>query len=410
MPHATRRSFPGFRPVRLCLSGLLFGVLSASAWAAPTLREAMEHAWERASQVHVAAGRRVEVEASRTVADSWFPEPPAIGLAEKSDRFNRNAGEREREIELALPLWLPGQRDARLALAAKDAADADADLAAARLDIAGELRAAIRDLATARSELDIVGERLETAEKLAANVARREKAGDLARTDLLLTREETLSAKSALAEARNRERQAFERYRFLTGLEHLPVDIAEDIVPPGTMRHPRLRLAETTLERARAGMQVAREDRRSPPELSIGVRQARGDFAAPNTNTVRIGIRIPFATAARNAPKIAAANAELIRAEAGLRQIVAGLDAEQRAAQAGLENAEAVHQAAQARAGLAAERLALQEKAFTLGELGLTEYMWVRAAANEARLEFLRAVHALAAARAQVNQSRGIMP
>lgn len=410
MPQPTRRAFQDRHPVRDCIGGLLFAIACTPAWADPTLHEAIDRAWERAAQVHVAAARHTEAEASRAVADSWFPESPSIGLAEKSDRFNRNLGDHEREIELALPLWLPGQRDARQAFAAKDAADAEAALGAARLAVAGELRAAIRDLAVARAELEIAAERLATAGKLETDVARREKAGDLARTDLLLTREETLAAQSALAEARTRERQAFERYRFLTGLDHLPVDSAEKVIPPEATRHPRLRMAETAVERARAEMQVAREERRDPPELSLGVQQARSDFAAPNANTVRIGIRIPFATAARNAPKIAAANSALIRAEAGLRQVAAELEAGQREAQAALENAEAVHQAAQARAGLAAERRALQEKAFTLGELGLAEFMRVRAAASEARLEFLRATHALAAARARINQARGILP
>lgn len=398
-------------PLRLYLgSALLFGAVSTAAWAEPTLRDALGRAWERAAQMRSAEARRFEAEASQVVADSWFPQPPSIGMAEKNDRLNKNRGDREREVELALPLWLPNQRAAQQEFAAKDAADAEAALGAARLRVAGELRVAIWDLAAAKAESEIVGERRVTAEKLQAEVARREKAGDLARTDLLLTQEETLAAQSALAEARTRERLALERYRFLTGLDRLPVKIDEEVAAAGETQHPRLRLAEAAAERARAEMHVAREDRRSPPELSLGVVQARDDFAAANVNTVRIGIRIPFATEARNAPKIAAANSGLIRAEAELRQIMAELESEQRQSQAALENAAAIHQAAQARAGLAAERLALQEKAFTLGELGLAEFMRVRASASEARLELLRATYALSAARARVNQARGILP
>jgi outer membrane protein TolC len=389
---------------------LLFGAVSTAAWAEPTLRDALDRAWERAAQMRSAEARRFEAEASQVVADSWFPQPPSIGMAEKNDRLNKNRGDREREVELALPLWLPNQRAAQQAFAAKDAADAEAALGAARLRVAGELRVAIWDLAAAKAESEIVGERRVTAEKLQAEVARREKAGDLARTDLLLTQEETLAAQSALAEARTRERLALERYRFLTGLDRLPVKIDEEVAAAGETQHPRLRLAEAAAERARAEMHVAREDRRSPPELSLGVVQSRDDFAAANVNTVRIGIRIPFATEARNAPKIAAANSGLIRAEAELRQIMAEIESEQRQSQAALENAAAIHQAAQARAGLAAERLALQEKAFTLGELGLAEFMRVRASASEARLELLRATYALSAARARVNQARGILP
>lgn len=386
------------------------GVLPLQAWADPTLREALDRAWKRATQVRVAESRRGEAEASQAIADSWLPEPPSIGLAEKNDRLNKNNGIRERELELALPLWLPGQRDARQAFAAKDAADAEAAVAAARLAIAGDLRTAIWSVASTRSEREIARERLTTAEKLEADVARREKAGDLARTDLLLTKEETLAAKSALAETGTRERQALERYRVLTGLDHLPTPIEEAVAPLTTVEHPRLRLAQAAVDRARAEMQVVREDRRNPPELSIGMLQTRDTFAGPENTTVRIGIRIPFASEARNAPKIAAANSGLIRAEAEYHQVAAEVAAEQREAQAALDNAEAVHQAAQARAELASERQKLQEKAFALGELGLAEFMRVRAAANEAQLELLRATHALAAARARINQARGILP
>ncbi len=395
---------------RVFAGGLLLAILPLHAWADPTLREALDRAWERATQVRAAEARRGEAEASQAIADAWFPEPPSLGLAEKNDRLNKNNGVREREVELALPLWLPGQRDARQAFAAKDAADAEAAVAAARLAIAGDLRTSIWNVASARSEQEIARERLATAEKLEADIARREKAGDLARTDLLLAKEETLAAKSAMAEAGTRERQAWERYRVLTGLDRLPTPIEETIASSQTVEHPRLRLAQATVERARAEMQVAREDRRNPPELSFGVVQSRDAFDASNVNTVRVGIRIPFASEARNAPKIAVANSGLIRAEAEYRQVAAELDSEQREAQVALDNAEAVHQAAQVRAGLASERLALQDKAFALGELGLAEFMRVRAAANEARLDLLRATNALAAARARINQARGILP
>jgi len=398
------------RLARFWVGGLLLGVPPLHAWADPTLREALDRAWERATHVRVAEARRGEAEASQAIADSWLPEPPSLGLAEKNDRLNKNDGNREREVELTLPLWLPGQRDARRAFATKDAAEAEAAVAAARLAIAGDLRAMIWNVATARSEQEIARERLATAQKLEAEIARRERAGDLARTDLLLTKEETLAAMNALTEAGTRERQAFERYRVLTGLDRLPVSFEEAVAPWAAVGHPRLRLAQAAVERARAEMQVAREDRRNAPELSIAMLRARDAFAGPENNTVRIGIRIPFASEARNAPKVAAANSVLIRAEAEYRQVVAEVDSEQRDAQAALENADAIYQTAKTRAGLASERRALQEKAFALGELGLAEFMRVRAAANEARLEMLRATHALAAARARINQARGILP
>ncbi len=392
------------------LSILVLGLISTPSWADTTLHEALDKAWERAVRARVAESRRAEVNASRTLANSWFAEPPTMGLSEKSDRFNSSSGAREREFELALPLWLPGQRAAREAFASRDAADAEAGLAAARLALAGELRATVWNLAAARVESSIATERLTTAEKLEADVMRRHKAGDLARTDLLLTQEETLAAKGSVAKARTRERQALGRLLVLTGLDSMPSAIDETVATLSADFHPHLKLAQATVERARAEMQVTREDRRNPPELSIGVVQMRDAFAAPSHNSVRIGVRVPFDTEARNAPKLASANAALIKAEAELRQTMAEIETGQREAQSALDNAELAYQVAQSRAALGGERLTLQEKAFSLGELGLAEFIRVSTAANESRLELLLARYALGAARAQLNQARGILP
>ena len=392
------------------LSMCWLSLVCVPAWAGTTLREAVDQAWERAVAARVAESRRAEADASRAVADSWFAEPPSIGLAEKSDRFNNNRGLRERELDVALPLWLPGQRAAREGFAARDAADAQAGLAAARLALAGDVRAAVWNLAAAQAELDIAAERLATAEKLEIDVARRQMAGDLARTDLLLAQEETLTAQGALTEARTRQRQAMGRLQVLTGLDSMPSSIDETVSPEANAMHPRAALAQASVELARANLEVAQADRRNPPELSIGVVQTRDDFAAPSYKTVRLGLRFPLGTDARNAPKLAVANSVVIKAEAELQQTLSEIEIEQQSAQLALENAQSLYRSAQTRATLAAERLALQEKPFSLGELSLAEFMRMRATANEARLEQLRARSTLGAARAQFNQAKGLLP
>jgi outer membrane protein TolC len=231
----------------------------------------------------------------------------------------------------------------------------------------------------------------------------------LARTDLLLAREEMLAAKAALAESNSRERQALERYRFLTGSETLPTRIDEEIVSAAAENHPRRRLAEAAAERARAEMQFARESRRDSPELTIGWQQSREDSAAKDQHSLRFAIRIPFAGEARNAPRIAAANTGIIRAETEYRQVLAELDGEQREAASRLADTQLALQASELRATLAAERLHHLERAFALGELSLSDLVRVRGAANEARLEATRArlAHAAARARDECRACRG---
>jgi outer membrane protein, heavy metal efflux system len=403
------------RPKMLCalrrrLLACALASLSTAAWSAPSLQEVLDLAWQRAVEGRIAEARRAEATASRIAAESLFPQAPSIGVSQRSDHFNQGRGFRERELELALPLWLPGQQEARLKLAAGDSADSLASIAAARLALAGELRARLWDYASAHSQAELASHNLSAAEALEQDVARREAAGELARTDLLQAREDTLDARRLRGEARLREQQALERYRLLTGVSELPAQFDEPIAVSEAGPHPRLQLAIAAAARARAQLQLTRESTRDAPELSIGWQQSRDSFADPNRNSLRIGLRIPFASSARNAPLSAAANTSLLRAEAEQQQILAELESAQRDAQAQLDNAEQALTLAQTRSSLVTERLRLQSQAFTLGELSLAELLRTRKAANKASLEARLAALAVSAARANLNQAMGVMP
>lgn len=392
----------------LALCALAF-IASTPAWAAGTLREVLDMAWERAAQGRIAESRGLMAEASHASARSWFPDAPSVEFSHRDDRLNENLGLREREVDLNLPLWLPGQRAARRHLAEKETMDSQAAIADARLALAGKLRELVWSYAAARAEAELANERLETARRLEADVARRVKAGDLARTDLLMAREETLAASNAMSEARTRERQAQIRYRALTGLDSLPGGIEEEVAR-ADRPHPRQLMAEAATGRARAELVLMRESRRDAPELIIGWQQSRDAQSQPDNNSLRLGLRLPFATDGRNAPRMAQASAGLIQAEAEGRRILNEIEADQREAEALLENAEATNSTAGERVAAATERLRLLQKAFDLGEQSLSELMRARGNASQARLEAASAQVAIAAAKARVNQSRGVLP
>lgn len=403
------------RPPRwqgMLFAGLIAALLTPPAWAEPSLRDLLDRVWERATQARVAESRVAEAEAGKRGPDSLIAGAPALNISRRNDRFNQDRGLLEQELGIAIPLWLPGQRGTEQALATRASTESEAALAATRLALAGELRGRIWDYAGARAEAELMRERLALAEQLEASVAKREASGDLARSDLLLAREETLAARAAMAAARTRERLAQERYRLLTGLEHLPTRLEETGSSAAQVPsdHPRLQLAEAATERARAGLQAARDSSRDAPQLSLGVKQSRDDHAAPSRNSLGIGLTIPFATEGRNAPRIAAANSALIRAEAEQRQTLAEVEGGLRDATAMLENATIAAAAARERAAIAAERQQLMQRAFDLGELSLLDLMRVRSAANEARLDAIQAGIALASANAHMNQAKGIVP
>ena len=169
--------------VRVALAASVALLFIAAPAQAQTLRDAVERAWERQPAAQAQAFRAAEVAARVKAANAWVPAPPSVGLSERSDRFNRNAGAREVETALSVPLWLPGQRQRESALAAAEQ-DLQRDaLDSAKWKLAGEVREAYWQARAAEAERAAAVRRLDDAVALSADVERRLKAGDLARTD-----------------------------------------------------------------------------------------------------------------------------------------------------------------------------------------------------------------------------------
>lgn len=386
-----------------------FLILLPGLTTAATLREALDAAVERAPLLRGLEAGREEAAAHRYAADRLFPGMSALGLGQREGE----GGKREFELELSTPLWLPGQRQASLALADARIEENTAAYAARRWALAGELRNLVAAVRAAKSEVGLARARLENDRKLTDEVARRVAAGDLARVDALLARGEVLASESALLEADSRLTRALRDYRVLTGLAALPGDAVEALAAPPAevmQQHPALDSARRNVELARAGLELTRQTRRDAPELGVQVQTARDVSGADYRNSVRFGLRIPFSGEARNRPLLAAANGDLIRAEAELARATAELENELQAAQAELANAERGEELARARQQGATERLRLMRRGFDLGELSLAQLLLARGQANEAEAATTRAGLLLAAARARLNQARGVLP
>ena len=378
---------------------------------AETLRDVFEKTWANSPQGKTVVAKREEANASRTVAESLFPGTPRIGLAQRTDRWNDNLGKEESEIGISVPLWLPGQKSARIAVAEADSDESQRSIAATRLAVAGELRTALWTLYLAQSEAAVAGERLDAAAKLEADVARRVKVGEMARSDLLLVKQETSSARAAAAEANARVVRSTQRYRVLTGSDRLPDNPQEPVMAAAAEDiHPRLAAGQAIAERARAGMKLAQESRRDAPSIGMQYRRERDASGATPRDSVGFAITIPFAGEVRNAPLIASANTALIQADAQYQRLLAEVEAEAREAEAQLDAARIGAEIAVDREQAAAERLSLMRRSFELGETALVELLRAQSQAPEARIELGRSRARLSAAQANLNQARGITP
>jgi cobalt-zinc-cadmium efflux system outer membrane protein len=389
---------------------LFVTMLAGAPAGAQTLRDALEQAWSRQPLAQTRAEREADVAARRSAATALLPEPPAVTLGHRTDRYNRNIGKREWEGELDIPLWLPGERSRRAGVADAEQAALDTRLAAVKWKLAGEVRDAYWDTRLAEIELALAQRRVEAAALLAGDVERRVKAGDLARVDLNQARAAEHAARASLEEARARAFRTQQAFAVLTGLERI-ADAAEAEAPaPALEAHPRLAGLQRAVALAQARLIQVTQNRRGFPELAVGVTREHGEFAEPYATTLSMRIRIPFATESRNQPRIASANLGFAEAQAEYGLERRRLEAEAERARRELDRARAVERLAAERFRLAEDTQRLHAKAFALGELDLPARL--RAENERFDAELLHSRSRVEADRAvsRLNQAQGILP
>lgn len=390
---------------------ILVGLFLAPPGYAASLRAALDQAWERSPEAQVLEARRAESDAQALAANSLLSGAPAVVLGHRSDQLGDNAGEREWEAEIELPVWLPGQRDARQREARVGRSGLEASVRALRLKLAGALREAIWELRQVEAQTRLDETRVETAEKLAEDVAKRVRAGELARTDLNLAQSEWRSAQAALLQSRTRLLEAQQDYATLTGETTPPEDSVENAQRDHTLAddHPLMEEARRAIEVAQAHAEVARHSRRDAPEVVLSTRRERIK-PDPYSSTVGLAVRLPLATDARNLPLTTAAQTALTGAQSEYRRL--RLTLEYRSQQAGqaLHAADQLLELAAQQRTAARENLGLIQKAFDLGETDLFALLRARAAAFEAEQAYSQQEIAQALARARVNQAQGVLP
>ncbi len=409
-----------------CIAALLAGlcVQAAETQKTPTtqttptsgLSVAMERAWRSSPQTAGLDAREDEARAAQDVAAGLTPEPGSVSIGGLSDQFNRNQGKQEYEVELAVPLWLPGQKALREAEAASRINETIAKRAAVRLEIGGELREAWWALAAARSAKVLATRRLETARALEADVMRRYRVGELSRIDANLAQTETHAASAELVEAQTALLQAEQAVHILTGVP-APENLDEE--PPMAQKlpgesgdavesHPLLAAATAAARSARDRVQVAKVAQRSAPELALRVVRERGDFAESYANSVGIKLKIPFSSDSQVRRETSAAQAEANQAESEMLRIQTRIRLEAERARHNLQAAQRQLTMAQERRQLSSENLRLSEKAFALGESDLASLLRIRLAAFDADAFYERQRVARAAAISRLNQALGV--
>jgi outer membrane protein, heavy metal efflux system len=374
------------------------------------LSAAFEAAWQRSPQARTLQARRDEVAAGRDASASWIAGSPALGLSQRSGQWTNQSGNRETEVSVSAPVWLPGQRAARSSLAQASADDLEAQLLHLRLTVAGEVRERAWAVAAAREAFTEAEHHEHHLQMLAEEVMRRVKAGDLARTDGMLAQQEVLAARNSVATAQAKLQDALMRFRLLTGLPEIPEMEPEILGKTAIEPHPRLAAARTALQKSQSSMQLANSIRAEPPTVGLSMRREQDTRAGDPVRSVGIAVQIPIGTAARNRPLEAAARTQVETASAEAAQAELAIQADIDLARQQVETAGTGLQAATSRVELAKQHTELIEKAFRLGERGLAELLRSQLQLHEAQVAERQQKVAVGLAHAKLNQALGILP
>lgn len=381
------------------------------------LRQVFEAAWARQPEALALQARRDAVRAQQSAAKAWTPEPAALELSNKTDRLGNNQGAREVEIGVAVPLWLPGERGHSAALADAQGAAIESRAIAAQLRVAATVRDAWWQWQRARIEVGTARDQLENTRRIAADVARRAKAGDLARADQHQADGAVASAEASVAQAEAGLAAARQHLRALAGGTPVAFD-AGDVgaeADPGTAAadieaHAALQeLKDRAAVAERTGALTATQSRANP-ELMLATTRDRGARGEASQQTITLAVRIPFGSGPRFDARRANARAEATEIQAHLALERERLTAEREAARVRVEAYRTQLAAAERRAQLARESRGFFDKSFRLGETDLPTRLRIEAEATDADRQAARTRIELAAAISAWRQALGLLP
>ena len=377
-----------------------------------TLTTLFDRAWAQQPEAQSAALRRESAQAARSGASSWTAEPAALELQAKTDRPGSNQGSREYEVGVALPLWLPGERARKAALGDAEIKAVDSRRLAAQLQLAATVREAWWALQRAQTELGLAQDRLQNAERLAADVARRFKAGDMSRADQSQADGAVAQAEAAVAEAMGARDAAQAALAVWGGGAEL-ADGAEPEAVPGAglpADHPAVADWQDQAEVARRAADLAAVQTRANPELTVAATRGREQSGERYLQTFTVGVRVPLGGGDRARAREAAARADALDAEVRARVEQDRLAADVAAASARVKAAQAQREAMARHAALARDARGFVDKAFRLGEADWPTRLRAEQDAAQAQRQLARARIDAAAAVSALRQALGLLP
>ena len=412
MEHNRRNQSPTTLPWVKFLSLFPLMILNTVALAEVGLADAVNAAFARDPVGQMVEAKKALGDAREARANQLLSGNPSFNLKYQTDAIGSDNGYREWESGVELPLWWPGQRTALEREGQRTFVAAEAFALSRQLDVAGEVRERVWELALARSSRKEAQLAYTGARELEHDIARRVEAGELPRSDLLLAQKEAINREDALQQTDNRVRQAERRFTHYTGLEMQSPMAAETLSGASelTEEHPKLRLAEAEVEVARAHRDRVQTERFEGTSLWLGGKTTRDASGDDTDSAVGIEVTLPIGSRVQSAPAQAEAEAALTEALASREQTRREL---QEALAVGIleyQRAEEALERSRRKQSLADESLRLSQRAFELGETDLVRLLQARSDALAAHHELETRRLEVGLAMARLNQTLGVIP
>lgn len=375
------------------------------------LREVLEKTFARNPMQASLLSRDSVVSARKIVAGAMLPTAPVVSVLHQNDVVGSGRGEREWQAELELPVWLPNQRSNRMKVADASQSSTISSRESLKLQVAGQLREALWDIAMNDNYLALAIHKLDLADKLQRDIEKRHQAGELAKTDVMLAQQATLQAQKDKLRAEAEVMHARHRYYLLTGLRELPASYEEKQSSLEDYSQSPIWLeAQSKVGLAETERDLANVESHENLQVLLNLRSTKGAFDNMANESVGVKLRIPFGGETRAAPIKAAAELGVGSALSERETLKLALEAALHEAEHNLSVSRAELQIASKHFEIAQESARLAQKSFQLGESDLVSLLRVQAQTFEAERAFTTRKIQVQWDIARYNQIVGVLP
>ena len=326
-----------------------------------------------------------QINANMNLANALFADVSTVNLTHRNDTIGSNDGLQEWEGSVAMPLWLPGQKQQQSAFADTLSAELPAYQQQTKLAASAKVRELVWNVVVANTDMTHAYQVWQTAQKLEQDVIARVKAGELAATERLLATNNVLEMKHQYLLKNAELDHALTSYRAITKERFLPQTFGELLSDKQEIdqNHPSIMLLDQQIDTLRAKQELAHFDSKVNPSLSVGVRHDRGANDTNFNNSLGLGISFALDNEVYRRPAIAAAARALADKEVERQQLQRELNIQLFSYLHDLETKRLQLDLLNEQDKTTQEYLASQQRAFELGELDLVGLLRSQSLANE---------------------------